>query len=401
MKRIIVHVDMDAFFASVEQRMHPEWRGHPVVVGADPKKGKGRGVVAAASYEARKYGIHSAMPISKAYQLCPHAIFTRGNMPLYKNISQSIFEVLQTFTPIIEPISIDEAFMDMSGSRHFFSSLEEMGKKIKAKVKEVSGLTCSVGIAPNKSVAKIASDLKKPDGLVIVEEEQLKDFLAELDIEKIWGIGKKTASYFQTLGIRKCKDLWSYPREVLVAKFGKFGEHLYRISRGIDDRPVETRETIKSVSNEKTFFEDVKDREVLENTLLYLSEKVAFRLQKYGFRGKTVVLKLRFEDFETHTKNITLPDPILHSNEIYRTATKLLATFPLKKRIRLLGVGVTGLLKEGEGIQQSLFDVLNENNQKIDKAIKSIRGKFGDSSIVRADTLKLKDRHAKKNSDID
>jgi nucleotidyltransferase/DNA polymerase involved in DNA repair len=386
---------MDAFFASVEQLTHPEWRGKPVIVGADPKKGKGRGVVAAASYEAREYGIHSAMPISKAYKLCPHGIYTQGHRELYSATSRKIFDALLEFTPVIEPVSIDEAFMDMTGSKHFFSSLEEIGQKIKQRVKEVSGLTCSVGIAPNKSIAKIASDLNKPDGLVVIREEKVRDFLGNLDIRKIWGIGARTAESLGKWGIQTCKDLWEYPKEVLISKFGKFGEHLYQISRGIDDRPVETRETIKSVSNEHTFHEDVKDLVELKRTLLYLSEKVAFRLKKYGFSAKTIVLKLRYEDFETHTKNLTLINPILHSNDIYHYGCQLLKQFPLRKKVRLIGIGVSGLVTEEEGIQQSIFDMIEKKDEKIDHALKSIRDRFGEKSIVRAETLKIKRKHEK------
>ncbi|GAB4188608.1 MAG: DNA polymerase IV [Calditrichia bacterium] len=387
MKRLIAHVDMDAFFASVEQLLHPEWRGKPVIVGADPKKGLGRGVVSAASYEARKYGVHSAMPVNQAYKRCPHGIFTRGHMQLYQEYSNKIFEAFDQLTPLVEPLSIDEAFLDMTGTLKFYSSPQEMGMAIKQKVKEVSGLTCSVGIAPNKSVAKIASDLNKPDGLVVVTEENLQTFMADLPITRIWGIGKKSAEVFTKLGITTCKDLWEIPYDTLITKFGKLGDHIYRISRGIDDRPVETRETIKSISNERTFGEDVGKKETLLQTLLYLSEKVAFRMKKYGFIARTVVLKLRYSDFETHTKNITLPEPVKNSNDIYRAGESLLSSFSLRKKVRLLGIGVSGLISAREGFQMSIFDTLNKKDEKIDRALESIRKKFGDKSIVRAENI--------------
>lgn len=390
MHRIIVHVDMDAFFASVEQKMHPEWRGHPVVVGADPKGGKGRGVVAAASYEARKFGIHSAMPIQKAYALCPHAIFTRGHMALYEEISDRIFHILEGFTPLIEPVSIDEAFMDMSGCAHFYASLQEMGEKIKQAIYQSTGLTASVGIAPNKSLAKIASDRNKPDGLTIVLPHEVESFLSGLSVRKLWGVGERTAEVLENLGIRTCQDLWKIPRDALVAKFGKWGDHLYRISRGIDERPVETTDLVKSISNEHTFFSDVSDPEYIRQMLLYLSEKVAFRMKKYHLAARTVILKIRFEGFETHTRNMTVPDFVRNSSAIYQCVLKLLEEVELTKKIRLVGVGVTGLQSEKSGVQQSLFDLLEPGKEKIDLAISKVREKFGPESIQRAYALGLK-----------
>ena len=265
-ERFIVHVDMDAFYASVEQRDFPEYQGKPVIVGADPKGGQGRGVVAACSYEAREFGIHSAMPISFAYKRCPHGVYLRGNMKIYVDISRQVFQILERFTPDVEPISIDEAFLDITGSYKLIGTPEETCKKIKAAIQAETGLVASIGMAPNKMTAKIASDLEKPDGLVIVSREGLLDFLHPLPVGKLWGVGKRTKEELTRLGIKTIGDLASKDIKDLSKLLGKSGVHVWKLANGIDPRDVETSVGIKSIGHEHTFDEDVTDPRTIEDT---------------------------------------------------------------------------------------------------------------------------------------
>ncbi len=388
MKRIIIHVDMDAFFASVEQLIHTDWQGHPVIVGADPKGGKGRGVVAAASYEARKFGIHSAMPISKAYKLCPNAIFTSGNMKLYQTYSNKIFSVFYNFTPLVEPVSVDEAFLDMSGTLHLYDSLEDMGKKIKKAVWEETGLTASVGIAPVKSIAKIASDYDKPDGLVVVEDGGVQEFLRDLSVKRLWGVGEKTLQKLHLMGVKTFGDLWEIPLNTLRGTFGKAGIHLYNISRGIDERPVENPNIVKSISNEYTFSEDIGDKVEIERVLLQLCDKVAYRLRKAKKKAQTVTLKLRLEDFETVTRQKKEDIPLQDSAALFKVIRSLFQReYKGTKKIRLIGVGAAGLISEDKGLQLSLFKPANSSDHRVDKVMDMIKEKFGSRTIARAELL--------------
>ena len=268
--RIILHMDMDAFFAAVEQRDHPEYRGKPVIVGADPKGGKGRGVVSTCSYEARKFGVHSAMPVSQAYKLCPQGIYVWPNGKLYQQVSKEIFSLLYEFTDAIEPLSIDEAFMDVTGSIKLFGDGPEIAAKIKKRIMDEIHLNASVGVAPNKYLAKIASDLEKPDGLVVVHPDKIDEFLAPLDISRLWGAGIKTQATLKKMGIYTIGDLFIYPREILEKKMGKLGDHFYNLAHGIDTRRVETDEVVKSISNEHTFGHDIIDIKILYKTILQL-----------------------------------------------------------------------------------------------------------------------------------
>lgn len=393
-KRIIVHVDMDAFFASVEQLHHPEWRGKPVIVGADPKGGKGRGVVSTASYEARQYGIHSAMPISKAYRLCPHGIYVPPHGDLYSHYSRQVFEILYQFTPLVEVISIDEAFLDVTGSLHLFRSVEGVAAQIKDRICTKTGLSASLGIAPNKSVAKIASDYQKPDGLTIVAPENIQDFLDPLPIRKLFGVGEKTYETLHHLGISTVADLRRYPAEFLEKRFGEAGEHLYRMARGIDERQVQVNEEIKSISHETTFETDQTDPELISNTLLHLSAKVSQRLRKHGLKGKTIQLKIRFFDFTTFTRRKTLTNHTNLTEDIFRLGKKMLDEFQpseLSKPIRLIGIGVSHLVDE-KGTQISLWDVQNEKKLALEKIVDQLQEKFGKSAIVPANTLSFRKR---------
>ncbi|MCX7678163.1 MAG: DNA polymerase IV [Spirochaetes bacterium] len=393
-KKTIVHVDMDAFFAAVEQLDNPHFKGKPVVVGADPKGGKGRGVVAAASYEARRYGIHSAMPISRAYKKCPTAIFVRPRVKRYCEISHQIVEILSNFSPVIEQISIDEAFLDCTGTEKLFGSPFQLGMLIKTTIFNKTGLTASVGIASNKSIAKIASDLQKPNGLTICEFGNEKEFLSPLPISKLWGAGEKTVSYLHTLGIKTIGDLASLPVEILENKLGKHGLHLWLLANGIDERCVESDETIKSLSEEVTFERDTDDIEFLEKTILNLSDQLARRTRQKQKAGKTITVKIRLKNFETHTKSITLPNPVNDMFSIRDAAIALFRNFHWQNnKIRLLGVKISNLC-DSHSIQESnsmLFDITDSKEQqkkiKIEELFDSLKNRFGDC-ISKASLLR-------------
>jgi len=382
-ERFIVHVDMDAFYASVEQRDHPEYREKPVVVGADPKGGQGRGVVAACSYEAREYGIHSAMPISFAYKRCPHAVYLRGNMKKYAGISRQIFQILERFTPDIEPISIDEAFLDITGSYNLIGTPEKTCKKIKAVIQDETGLVASIGMAPNKMTAKIASDLEKPDGLVFVTREGLFDFLHPLPVSKLWGVGKKTREELTRLGINTIGDLAVREIDDLSKLLGKSGIHVWKLANGIDPRDVETSVGIKSIGHEHTFDEDVTDPQTIEDTLMWLAEKVSRRLRKKGFRGRTISLKIRLADFSTFTRAKSLNTPTNFVDDLFNTALEKAKGFKLGEQpIRLIGIQVSNL--EEETKQLGLFGEIppgTEKKEKLHEAVDQIKDKFGERAI--------------------
>jgi nucleotidyltransferase/DNA polymerase involved in DNA repair len=394
--KIIVHVDLDAFFAAVEQLLHPEWRGKPVIVGANPHKGRGRGVVSAASYEARKYGVHSAMPVSKAYQLCPKGIFVVPQGNVYKEYSEKFFTVLHQFSPRVESLSIDEAFLDMSGSFSIFGDAESMGRSIKSEIKKQTQLTASVGIAPCKSVAKIGSDYDKPDGLTIIEPGKIQDFLDPLPVTKLWGIGKQTYQLLLKLGIKNVSQLRSYPHEILAKKFGKMGDHIYRMARGEDEREVIPFESVKSVSNERTFGEDVKDSELVLKTLFSLAEKVGGRLRRGKIKGSTIHLKIRFSDFKTYTRSHTLKKSTYLTEEIFNTIETLLDEFlPLESFVRLVGVGVSHLQNESNS-QLSMWDIADEKKLKMEMVMDQIQDKFGKTVIKHAESISAKTKKKEK-----
>lgn len=383
-ERYIVHVDMDAFFAAVEQRDNPAYRGKPVIVGADPKGGKGRGVVATCSYEARAYGIHSAMPISKAYKLCPHGIYLPPDMEKYCAASRRIRGILYDFTPHIEAVSIDEAFLDITSSCHLFGTPEDTCLKIKWRIREDEGLTASVGLAPTKMAAKIASDLKKPDGFVKVTSEGLTDFLWPLPLRKLWGLGPKSEKTLNGTGIFTIGDLARTDMKRLTRIFGKNGFSLWQLANGIDGREVISGGESKSVSNETTFDEDTDDEKLIESTLMHLCEKVSGRLRQDNAKGRTVTLKLRLEGFHTHTRSRTMPCPANFVDNIFGAIIELYKDFDRGgKKVRLLGVRVAGF---GEpGLQQDLFTAItDEKREKMHKAVDRIKKKFGDDAIHRA-----------------
>ncbi len=387
----IMHIDMDAFFAAIEQIDNPELRGKPVIVGGTSLNE--RGVVATASYEARRYGVHSAMPITEARNLCPDGIYLPVRKERYHKMSEKIYDIFCRFTPQIERISIDEAFLDLKGCHRLFGSSEEIGNKIKKLIKEETKLIASVGIAPNKFLAKLASDLEKPDGFVVIKREEIKEFLETLPISKLWGVGKKTEKILLNRGIKTVGMLKKFSRLDLKSLLGKMGEKLYFLARGIDKREVEIEQDTKSVSHEKTFVHNLSDEKTILSVLLVLSERVSRRLRLKGLLGKTVFLKVRYQDFTTLTRRITGIENINSTEKLYRVGKKLSKEHNLfKKPLRLLGIGVSNLTAK-ENKQLSLFSS-NTSCKELISTIDNIKDRFGDDSIQRARNLIYKNMNS-------
>ena len=377
--RTILHVDLDAFFAAVEQRDRSELRGKPVIVGGG---GPGdRGVVSTASYEARVFGVHSAMPLRTAGRLCPHGIFLPVDGAKYQAVSRDVMAVLKRFTPAVEPISIDEAFLDVTGSQKMFGDGEQIARQVKDAVRQAVDLTISVGVAQTKLVAKIASDLRKPDGLVVVPPGTEAEFLAPLEISRLWGVGAKSAAVLREYGVRTIGDLAALPEDLLVRRFGKHGASLVDRARGRDDDPVSGRDPAKSIGHEHTFDVDTSDPEVIERTLLGMSEGVAGRLRDSGVRATTITVKIRDTSFRTITRQRTLPDPTDLTEPIFRTALELARPEVRGTRIRLLGVTASGL---GEREQLALFGVDDPRRRRAVEAADAVRHRFGERAITRA-----------------
>lgn len=333
--RRIIHLDMDAFYASVEILDDPSLKGKPVIVGGGMK----RGVVSAASYEARKFGVHSALPMARAARLCPHGVFLPVRMERYKEVSDRIFEIFRRFTPLVEPLSLDEAFLDVTESGRLFGSAEEIARKIRAAVRSEAGLTVSAGVASSKFVAKIASDQNKPDGLTIVAPGREKDFLWPLPVSRLWGVGKVTGAKLGEMGVRTIGDLARVPAEALAAAFGRHGTHLHRLAHGIDEREVETEREIKSMGREDTFDEDLVSEEDVRRELLAISTRVAARLRRHGMKGRTVCLKVKYADFRLVTREATLAFATDDGGEIFRHALSLVGRTEAGTRpVRLLGI---------------------------------------------------------------
>ncbi|HYR41526.1 MAG TPA: DNA polymerase IV [Terriglobia bacterium] len=385
--RSILHVDMDAFYTSIEQLDHPEYKGRPVMVGADPKGGKGRGVVAACSYEARKFGVHSALPISRAWKLCPEGVYVRPRMKRYVEVSHQVMEVFRRFTDLVEPLSIDEAFLDITGSVALLGQPGEIARSIKKEIREATGLTASVGLAPNKFLAKIASDLRKPDGYVVLQEADIEQFLRDLPISRLWGVGPKTEVRLHEMGFRTIGELQKASRESLVRSLGSLGEHLYHLSQGIDDRPVVPNWEPKSVGTETTFEEDTGDREFLLRTILELSDHVAERLRKDEYRARKVTLKLRYSNFSTHTKQHSLDKLIQTGEEIAAIARGLFSQFPLDRKIRLIGVSAGDLHRDGKDPQQLALFGQPGDKEKLSRTVDEIKEKFGVDALRRGSQL--------------
>ena len=381
--RAIIHMDLDAFFVAVERLRDPSLMGRPVVVGGRPER---RGVVASASYEVRPFGIRSAMPMAQAVRLCPDLVIVPSHYRLYRHYSDRVMAMLREITPLVEPISIDEAFLDVTGCERLWGPPADLAAWLQERIQAELGLSASLGVATNKLVAKIASDLRKPHGLVIVPPGGERDFLAPLPVERLWGVGPATARRLWEMGIRTIGDLAAWPARDLQARFGVHGETLWQHAHGRDDRPVEPESEPKSISRETTFARDVADPERLRRTLLWLSEEVAVRLRRHRVRARTVFIKLRYADFTTLTRQATLPDPTDQAAVVYEHACDLWRRVWTRTRsVRLLGVGATNFV--GPEQQLSLFPERDDRQERLSQALDRIRERFGDHAIVRASLL--------------
>ncbi len=380
----IFHVDLDAFYAAVEQREYPEYQGKPVIIGASPGK---RGVVSACSYEARKFGVHSAMPISTAKRLCPEGIYLPVRMKLYQEVSSVIMNCFDEFTPQKNQISIDEAFLDMTGTDRLFGSIEETGLLIKRRVKEISGLNISIGAAPTQFLAKLASDYGKPDGLYIIRNGEELDFLDKLRLKDIWGLGRKTLERLNELNIFTISDLRKMNERSLISNFGKSGgSFLYRACRGIDIDIYNTEAKSNSISNETTFQEDVYDRDIIERVLLELSHHVMFRALKENKKSKSICIKLRYADFTSTTAQKTFDHYIHSAEEIYARSIELLnSRWNEASAIRLIGTGLLSLESSDKPEQVNLFENEFEKQRKVEQAVLKIKDR-GDK-ITKASLL--------------
>lgn len=395
MTRCIFHIDLDAFFVSVEQALDPGLRGKPVIVGGHPDR---RGVVASASYEARAFGIRAAMPLTKAYRLCPQAIFLHGSFPRYRDASAKFMTILSDFSPCLESAGLDEAYLDATGC-DFHGSPYQLASHIKERIKKELNLIASAGIASCKVVAKVASDLGKPDGLVEVAPGQGKDFLGPLPVTSLPGIGKKTEQVLKTLGITTVGQLASLSPETAKSRFGAAGVMIHRYANGIDNRKVEPPGEAKSISRETTFAQDTLDRNFLEATLRYLCERIGIELRHHNKQAKSITLKLRYADFETITRSLSVTETTNTNEDIFSIALRLLsqALAQKQKPVRLIGVGISNLT--GEGKQLHLFDPVSQRLEHLDKAIDQIRKKYGFTSIQTGRTLALKDIFASDKGD--
>lgn len=381
--RWVFHVDMDAFYASIEQRDDPSLKGKPVIVGGTRR----RGVVAAASYEVREFGVHSAMPMTQALRKCPHAVVLTPRMETYVEASRTIMEVLGRYSPTVEPLSLDEAFLDMTGTQALFGPPREAAHSIKRDILEATnGLTSSVGIAPNKFLAKLASDLDKPDGVTLIAHGEERTRIAPLPIRRIWGVGKKTEARMAELGFRTIGDVAATEESELVRLFGKsFGAHLHRLSRGVDLRMVTNGGGRKSVGSESTLSWDIQGRKAIEDELRDRCDTVARHLRKKHLRARGVRVKLRYtETFSLQTRQCALPGDIDDGATLWKVACELLDTLELDEPIRLVGAAAYDLVEEGAASQLSLFTRPSEKASRLEHTMDEIRAKFGDK-IHRGD----------------
>lgn len=388
-EKAIIHVDMDAFFASIEIRDNPALAGKPVIIGGDPK---GRGVVSTCSYEAREYGVHSAMSCSEAYRRCPQAVFLKGKHSHYYEVSEQIQEIFRQFTPLVMPLSCDEAFLDVTGMERLLGQPEEIAENIRQQIFDRVRLTASAGLAGTMFVAKIASDMNKPDGLTVIRDDEVLERLAPLPVGRIWGLGKVGVKRVYALGIRTIADLQRWPEQELILALGNMGGHLFRLCRGIDERVITgISEAEKSISNEVTFDHDLLELAKLERCLLALADKVAKRCRRHGVRGKVVQLKVKYADFKVVTRRVTLAEPVAAAQIIFATARELLRekTEAAVRPIRLIGVGMSSFCGDevavSEGVQASLFAdrqevcraELGKKMEKAEKAADLINSRFG------------------------
>jgi DNA polymerase-4 len=384
MKRVIFHIDMDAFFSSIEQMSNPNLRGKPVIVCGDPNS---RSVVATASYEARLFGLRSGMPVGRARQLCPHGIYISGNPKKYVYTSVQILGVLREFTSRVEPFSVDEAFLEFEDLP--LKDAPEVGMRIKQGIHEKFGLTCSIGIGPNKFVAKMASDLHKPDGLTVIEEGCFLDFFGQKEVSSLWGIGEKTTIKLRNIGVKRVSELALFPEQTLRMIFGEYGTYLKMAANGLDDSPIIPYYKgiePKSIGHESTLPCDSDDMAFLLSMLLRLSEQVARRMRKDCYVADTVTIKIRYRDFTTFTRQKKLAHCFERDDVLFDTAKKLFLGNFNGDEIRLLGVSVSGLIKKTDDLEESIF---LEERRQIDciKTVDSIRDRFGDDSIRRGGSI--------------
>jgi DNA polymerase-4 len=380
--RAIAHVDMDAFFASVEVLDNPALKGKPVIVGGDMR----RGVVSAASYEARAFGVHSAMPLFQARRLCPNGVFLRGRMERYAEVSSVVMRCLGEFSPLVEQVSVDEAFVDLTGTEHLFGPPERTARSMKERIAERTSLTCSVGLSVSKLLAKIASDMNKPDGFTVVTPAEVDHFLDALPITKVPGIGARGEEELSRLGIRTVGGIKRFPPDVLEKRFGKFGSWLIEVSRGEEGSAVEPYGAPKSISAEDTLPNDSDDEEVLRGYLLEQSDRVGRRLREEGVRGRTVTIKIKFHDFEQTTRSRTLDEPTQLGDVIYRVAVELLKTRRLRSAVRLVGVAVSNLEEPSLPAQMSLFGRSKSSSdkwEKVERAEDEIAKRHGEGAVKR------------------
>ncbi|MDB4998448.1 MAG: DNA-directed polymerase [Myxococcaceae bacterium] len=380
--KTILHVDMDAFYASVEELDDPSLRGRPLIVGGSAR----RGVVLAANYAARPFGARSAMPMAQAMRLCPQATVVPPRHARYAEVSTQVFEVFSRFTPLVEGLSLDEAFIDVTNSRSLFGDGRTIATLIKRAIKEEIGLTASAGVAPSKFVAKVASDLEKPDGLVVVEEDAVRAFLAPLPIERMWGVGPKTAPRLHEMGLHTIGDLATTDPGTLDRLLGSWGEHIQSLARGHDPRDVEPDREAKSVGAEITYDRDLTDRPAIERTLLAHAGRVAQRLMKEKIAARGVTVKIKYSDFVVRTRQVKLPEPVADTDSIFAAARDLFAKLPLERGVRLTGVSTFDLV-DAE-IPVTLFpDPVAAQRRKVEGLVASIHDRFGDAGLRRASLI--------------
>lgn len=382
-QRWIMHMDMDSFFASIEQLDDPSLKGMPLIVG-----GEHRGVVSTCSYEARRFGVRSAMPIAEARRRCPHGIYIRPRMRRYAEVSAVVHETLKSFSPLVEMASVDEAYLDASGLERIFGPVEEMGRQLKAAVREATGgLTCSVGIAPVKFLAKIASEQRKPDGLFLLRPEEVPAFLAGLPVRSVPGVGRHFSADLAQLGVKTCGEVTRYSEEFWKRKFGKAGAVLWARAQGMDAREVVPWTPPKSESAEVTLDEDTRDLEILRTWLMRHAERVGSSLRRHGLAGRTVTLKIKYADFRLITRQVTLAHRICSTETIYDTARSILEGLELTDRVRLIGVGVSGFEAGGPSQLSLMPDPEPEKDEKrrgkLDKAVDALRARYGRDAVVR------------------
>ena len=375
--RSILHLDMDAFFASVEQRDHPELRGQPLLIGHDGP----RGVVATASYEARPFGCHSAQPMSVARRLCPQAIILPVRGERYREVSETMFAILDEFSPLIEPLSIDEAFLDLTGTERALGQPQDVARKLKARIRSELELTASVGVAPNKFLAKLGSDMEKPDGLVVIGPDDAGRILPPLPVTKLWGIGKATAARLEPLGVKTIGDLLEKSPDWMAKHFGSEAQRYYDLARGIDERPVISDQEAKSIGHEQTFEADVADSDEIRRVLLDQVEQVARRLRKHGLHARGVTVKIRFGKFQTISRSLTLDSPTDSTTDLWQAARGLFDKWPFQP-VRLIGM-TAERLGDGAGQLGLFLDPQKERQKKLDVVADRINDKFGSRAIRR------------------